>query len=73
MDPIAERERVAATARLEKAKAITFKDAAKQYIAAHKAGWKNAVHAKQWPQTLEAYAYPIIGDLPVAAVDIQAW
>jgi integrase len=69
-DPIEERDRQAAAARLEAAKAITFRDAAERYIAAHKAGWKNAVHAAQWPATLDAYAYPLIGKLPVAAVDV---
>jgi integrase len=46
--------------------AITFKQCAEQYIDAHKAGWSNAKHAKQWSATLERYAFPIIGDAPVA-------
>jgi integrase len=45
---------------------LTFRDCAEQYIAAHKSGWKNAKHAKQWPSTLQQYVYPLIGDLPVA-------
>ena len=27
-------------------------------------------HAAQWPSTLEAYVFPIFGDLPVQAIDI---
>jgi len=61
---------MAAAARLEAARAITFKEASQQYIAAHKAGWKNDKHAAQWPSTLERFAYPIIGNLPVGAVDV---
>ena len=39
------------------------------YIAAHKAGWHNPKHAAQWTATLATYAEPIIGALPVQAVD----
>jgi integrase len=45
---------------------VTFRESAEQYIDAHKAGWSNAKHAKQWPATLQVYAYPIIGNMPVA-------
>jgi integrase len=45
--------------------ALTFRECAEQYVAAHKAGWSNAKHAKQWPSTLEQYAYAIIGNMPV--------
>src|SRR5215475_15228651 len=34
----------------------------------HKAGWKNAKHRQQWANTLETYAYPVIGDEPVADI-----
>jgi hypothetical protein len=71
-DPLDEREAEAAKAKAEAAKAaavgITFKACAEKYIAAHRAGWTNAAHARQWPQTLEDYAYPIIGDLSVGDV-----
>jgi integrase len=39
------------------------------YTAPHKAGWRNEKHKYQWPATLQAYAYPVIGALPVQAVD----
>jgi hypothetical protein len=41
----------------------------KSYIHSHRAGWRNEKHKYQWPATLSAYAYPIIGALPVQAVD----
>lgn len=50
------------------AQAITFKTCVEQYIAAHEAGW-HVMHARQWSRTLQDYAYPIIGDLPVGAVE----
>ena len=44
-------------------------NAPKSYIASHRAGWRNGKHAGQWGATLSTYAYPIIGALPVQAVD----
>jgi hypothetical protein len=44
LDPIEERNKERAARRLEAAKAITFRIAAEQYIAAHQAGWKNTRH-----------------------------
>jgi integrase len=69
-DPIEERRTERQAKRLENARAMTFEQCAKAYIAAHRAGWKSARHAAQWPSTLAIYVYPIIGDLPVQAVDV---
>lgn len=65
-DPQAERDRQ----RVEAAPPVTFKKAAEDYIADNKAGWRNEKHAGQWTATLTAYAYPEIGKLAVAAVDV---
>ena len=48
---------------------MTFKRCADAYIDMHGTGWRNAKHAKQWPSTLNAYVYPVFGDLPVQSVD----
>jgi integrase len=69
-DPIAERRTRRTVAKLEAAKAITFRECADAYIAAHKAGWRNAKHAAQWSSTLATYAHAKIGDLPVQAIDV---
>ncbi len=69
IDPIDARAAEKMQARLEAARGVTFKDCAIAYIAAHEAGWRNATHRKQWPATLEAYVYPVIGDLSVAEID----
>ena len=47
------------------AKAVTFSDAAAQFIASHQAGWRNAKHVAQWAATLKTYADPHFGALPV--------
>ena len=48
---------------------MPFKECATAYIKAHKAGWRNTKHAAQWASTLESYAYPVLGDLPVHQID----
>jgi integrase len=69
-DPLAEKL-MAKQARLaEAAKAMTFAEAAEKYITAQQPGWKNAKHGDQWRATLATYVYPIIGKLPVQAVDV---
>ena len=69
-DPIEERKVGRAAARLDAAKVITFKECAEGYIAAHKAAWRNAKHAYQWPATLNTYVYPHFGALSVQSVDV---
>ena len=70
VDPINARNDALSKARLEAARSITFKNAAERYMDAHKAGWRNAKHRDQWRTTLETYAYPVFGELPVQAVDV---
>jgi integrase len=72
-DPIEERERGQAQARIDAAqaiaKAMTFDQCAAAYIASHNAAWKNPKHQQQWKNTLATYASPVFGSLPVAAID----
>ena len=69
-DPIEARKAGRMAAKLDAAKAMTFKDCAERYITAHRAGWKNDKHAAQWPATLVTYVYPSFGSLPVQAIDV---
>ncbi|WPZ02642.1 tyrosine-type recombinase/integrase [Blastomonas marina] len=64
IDPVAERRKAAGIP--------TFREAAKQVHAEHKASWKNAKHKAQWLSTLESYAFPAFGDRSVAQVDAPA-
>ena len=72
LDPIEQRNE-AYTARRENARvaarALTFGQAADRYIEAHEASWKNAKHAYQWRQTIETYAKPSIGEVPIANIN----
>ena len=56
-------------ARVAEAKATTFRQCAERYIVSHQSAWKSHKSLKAWEHTLKAFAYPIIGGLPVAAVD----
>ena len=75
IDPLVSRDaerkasRVAEEAR--QARAISFRTVAEDYIAAHKAGWKNAKHIQQWLNTLTTYAFPVIGDTPTEEVTTE--
>ena len=69
IDPIEHRRAERLQARLDAAKAITFKECAQNYIKAHRAGWRNGKHAGQWEATLATYAEPVIGKLSVQAID----
>jgi integrase len=69
IDPIEARKAARARERLDAAKAVTFKECTEAYLKAHRAGWRNGKHAAQWEATLGTYAGPIIGALPVQAID----
>ena len=70
VDPVLDKALKRATARVEATRALTFDQAATKCIAGRKAEWKNGKHAAQWSSTLATYASPVIGDLPVAAIDL---
>jgi integrase len=70
VDPIEKRRAERMAKAVDKAKAMTFEQCATAYIQAHQSGWRNEKHRKQWPATLTAYAYPVFGKLPVAALDV---
>ena len=69
IDPIDHRDAERRAQAVATAKSITFEEAADRYIAAHRAGWRNIKHASQWTNTLGTYAYPVLGSLPVQAID----
>ena len=70
-DPLAEREAERARRLTDERGTVSFRAAAEQFIAAHEPGWRNPKHRQQWTNMLATYAHPVIGDLPVAAIDTQ--
>ncbi len=59
-DPLAERRRVRATP--------TFAEAAAQVLEQKRAGWRNPRQPQDWLRSLERYAFPRIGRMPVSEV-----
>jgi integrase len=70
VDPIEHRDAKKRAAAVATAKSITFAKAAERYIGSHRAGWRNVKHASQWMNTINTYADPVIGNLPINAVDV---
>lgn len=52
----------------DQANATTFIDAATKYIDTHESAWRNPKHAQQWRNTIDRYAVPVIGQMPVREV-----
>src|SRR5204863_2580104 len=69
IDPIEHRDAQRMALKLEQTKALTFKQCAESYIRAHRAGWRSPKHAVEWDATLTKFVYPLVGELPVQAID----
>jgi integrase len=69
-DPIAEKRAAQAALTVQQLKAMTFREAALNFLATDKIeGLKNDKARQQWRSTLEQYAFPVIGDLPLQSID----
>jgi integrase len=69
VDPLEDKQ--ASKAAREPAAAHTFAAVAEEYVAAHESSWRNAKHKYQWRQSLSSYAYPMIGSMDVAAIEMR--
>lgn len=67
-DPILERQQAASRLKAMQASSKTFEWCARQYINDHGDAWRNPKHRQQWVNTLEAYAFPTIGQMLVSDV-----
>jgi integrase len=70
IDPIAHRHAARAAEMLASADVVTFKEAAARYLDMRGRGLQNAKHAAQWRTTIGVYAEPILGNLPVADINV---
>ena len=72
IDPLAARDAALAASKAAEQdaaiKGITFGEAARRYIDAHAASWRNSKHAGQWTATIETYAIPFFGEIPVSEI-----
>ncbi len=52
----------------EEAGVRTFREVGEEFVKSQESGWKSRVHRAQWRSTLETFAYPTLGDMPVNAI-----
>lgn len=69
VDPIEHRDAERERLKREAANAVTFRQAAEQYIEMRQPTWSNKKAAEQWPSTLRDYVYPAFGSRAVRTVD----
>jgi integrase len=69
IDPLETKRAKKNDAKIAAARAMSFKDVAEDYIRAHEPDWSNAVHRAQWRSTMATFVYPVIGSIPVSAID----
>lgn len=70
IDPVADRQAARDALRASQAKALDFDEAARRYIASKEKEFRNEKHARQWRSSLDTYASPIIGRLPVDRIEL---
>ncbi|QWD11453.1 integrase arm-type DNA-binding domain-containing protein [Polynucleobacter paneuropaeus] len=68
VDPIELRKHALEGKKAQVENSITFIEAANRYIAQHEAGLSNKAHARQWPNTMRDYVFPIIGSKTVSNI-----
>jgi integrase len=68
LDPLIERRKREQQLIAERAKAVTFKQVAEDYLSLHLDSFKNAKHRWQWRSTLTNLVYPKIGAMTVADI-----
>lgn len=58
----------AETRREQQRSTVTFREAFAAYFDVKQRALSNAKHLRQWPSTMEAYVFPVIGDRPVGEI-----
>lgn len=71
VNPIQQR-RLALNAKVaQKEEKVIFRDFALNFVEAKRAEWTNQKHGDQWIYTLEEFAFPIIGNMPIEDIETQ--
>lgn len=70
IDPVEKRQAARQSLIAEQGKALTFDDAARQFLAVKSREFKNPKHIQQWTNTLSTYASPYIGKMAVSAIEL---
>jgi len=69
-DPLKERQERIAALKAAAAKSKTFKQIAEEFLteSGKVQAFKNEKHKSQWRDTLQQFAFPVIGDMPLATL-----
>jgi len=70
-DPIEQRKQIQKSKALERARHVSFTEAAEACIEAKSHEWRNAKHAQQWQNSLKQYAYPVLGELSLSDITTE--
>ena len=70
IDPATQRRDRREALRAAEAKRLTFRKGAEQFIERKQVEFRSKKHAAQWSATLETYAFPVIGDMTVDAIEL---
>lgn len=70
IDPVQQKRETRAALMAASAKVLTFDECAGRFMASKTKEFANPKHAAQWKSTLETYASPIIGKLPVDRIEL---
>jgi integrase len=69
IDPLQAKAEVRAERARAEAATVTFEIAAQSYYDAQSIKWRNPKHRSQFLNTMKTFVYPILGKLPVSAID----
>jgi integrase len=72
IDPIDDRKARKAQLAAAKAKLLIFREATQRYFDQHEGKWRNPKHRAQFLSTLKQYAFPMLGNMAVSAIDTSA-
>jgi integrase len=70
IDPLDVKHQRLAEAKLAAAKKLTFAEAAQRYFDRHEKKWTNASHREQFLASLRADAFPVLGNMDVATIQL---
>jgi len=69
IDPLDHRRAVVVGARIAALTGATFEQVARRCIEMKSSDWRGDGSRREWLSTLERYAFPVLGPLPVSAID----
>jgi integrase len=70
IDPLEAKRNARLEQRLAATRSRTFKQCAVDYVTEHEGNWRGDRSRRQWLQSLQEYAFPVMADVPIAAIGV---